>query len=289
MFGKKKESHYKFINLPQKVLVGAGVIDRVSDVAGDYTSSLVVSGKNTIKVAGEKVFKKTGGEKIIIKKANMESVSLVAKAAAKHDVIIAVGGGKVIDVSKLAAFKLDIDYITVPTTCSNDGIASAIASIKYKGAKQSIIAKTPMAVVADTEVIIKSPYKFLAAGLGDIIAKYTAVRDWKLGKVIRGEYYGDYASELSSLVAKMGLENAQEIRDRTEQGINILIEALISSGAAMGIAGSSRPASGSEHKFSHALDEIANTPSMHGYQVGVGTIAMSYLHGEDWKKIKNAL
>jgi len=66
-------------------------------------------------------------------------------------------------------------------------------------------------------------------------------------------------------------------------------KALVSSGVAMSIAGSSRPASGSEHKFSHALDRIAKKPALHGEQCGVGTIMMMYLHGGDWEAIRNAL
>ena len=146
-----------------------------------------------------------------------------------------------------------------------------------------------MGVIADTRIIRKSPYKFTSAGIGDTIAKYTSVKDWRLGHIIKGEYYGDYASSLSLMVAKMILGSTRDIRKRTDQGIGVLLEALISSGAAMGIAGSSRPASGSEHKLSHALDIVADYPSMHGLQCGVGTIVMAYLHGENWSMIKNAL
>ncbi len=288
---KRKKQPYKRINLPSKVIIGKKVLEKASEFIEGYNGILVVTGKKTEKIAGKKVSKVVDSERFIITEPRYSEVKkLISEVKAQEvDLIFACGGGKIIDVSKLAAFQAGIDFVSIPTNCSNDGISSPIASLYFNGHRQSLVAKPPIGVIADIKIIKKSPYRFIASGFGDAIAKYSAVRDWSLGHVIKGEYYGDYASSLSLMVAKMVMNNAYEIRKRTERGLNVLLEALISSGAAMGIAGSSRPASGSEHKFSHALDLILKKPNLHGLQVGLGTIVMSYLQGNNWEKVRNAL
>jgi glycerol-1-phosphate dehydrogenase [NAD(P)+] len=123
----------------------------------------------------------------------------------------------------------------------------------------------------------------LAAGCGDIVSNLVAVKDWVLARNLRNEYYSSYAAALSEMAAKLVLENAPNIKPRLEESAWFVCKALVSSGVAMSIAGSSRPASGSEHKFSHALDRFAKKPALHGEQVGVGTIMMTYLHNGDWE------
>jgi glycerol-1-phosphate dehydrogenase [NAD(P)+] len=129
----------------------------------------------------------------------------------------------------------------------------------------------------------------IAAGCGDVVAKYTAVRDWKLAHRIKNEYYGDYAAELALMSARLVIRNANSIRAISNSGVHTLVEALISCGVAMSIAGTSRPCSGAEHLFSHALTMIAPKPALHGEQCGVGTIMCAYLHGANWELIRDVL
>ena len=84
-------------------------------------------------------------------------------------------------------------------------------------------------------------------------------------------------------------DNIANIKPNLEPSARIVMKSLFSGGMAISIAGSSRPASGSEHLFSHALDKILDKPALHGEQCGIGTIMMMYLHGGDWKAIKQAL
>jgi glycerol-1-phosphate dehydrogenase [NAD(P)+] len=146
-----------------------------------------------------------------------------------------------------------------------------------------------MAIIADTSIIAKSPYRLIASGCGDIVAKYTAVRDWKLAHRIKNEYYGDYAAELAIMSSRLVMKNASSIRMLSNSGVRTLVEALISCGVAMSIAGTSRPCSGAEHLFSHYLTMIAPNPALHGEQCGVGTILCAYLHGANWQLIKDVL
>lgn len=282
----------KNISLPRNIIVGRNVLDDISSMVLDYKSMLVVTGPITSKIAGNKIADMLGCEKIFVEKSDEKEVEKIKKyvKSNKIDLLVAVGGGKNIDVTKLAAYKTNINYISVPTNCSNDGIASPIASLNSGSQKNSVKAIPPIGVIADLEIISKAPYKFIAAGVGDTIAKYSAIRDWRLGHIIKGEYFGDYSSALSLMVAEVVMNSINNIKEKNTTGISVLIEALVSSGAAMGITGSSRPASGSEHKFSHALDLIKDDNGcLHGQQCGVGTIVMSYLQGGDWRRIKNSL
>ncbi|MBS7659279.1 iron-containing alcohol dehydrogenase, partial [Candidatus Bathyarchaeota archaeon] len=209
--------------------------------------------------------------------------------ALNPDVVFGVGGGTKIDVAKLASANMKVPVISVPTTASHDGIASPLSSVKGLQKPFSIKAQTPIAIIADTNLIRKAPYRLVASGCGDVIAKITAVSDWKLAHEELGEYYGDYAASLALMSAKLVMENAEVIRSKSEEGLRVLLEALISCGVAMSIAGSSRPCSGSEHLFSHALDVIKPNCSMHGERCAVGTIMMAYLHGADWMYIRDTL
>jgi len=282
----------KQIVLPRETIVGKNVLDKIAEIANHYDSILTVSGSTTAKIAGNKITELLDCDSLIIEEgATNQEVEKLKKKIIEEDITlaVAVGGGSIVDVTKLASYRAGIDWVSVPTNCSNDSISSPVASIKSDGSSISTKASAPIAILADMSIIAKSPYEFIRAGVGDTIAKYSAVRDWKLGHIIKGEYYGDFASSLSMMVAEVVLNNASEIKERTETGMGCLIEALISSGAAMAIAGSSRPASGSEHKFSHALDMLGGSKGLHGDQCGLGCIIMSYLQGEDWKRIRNSL
>jgi glycerol-1-phosphate dehydrogenase [NAD(P)+] len=146
-----------------------------------------------------------------------------------------------------------------------------------------------LAIIADTEIISNAPARLLSAGCGDIISNYTALLDWQLAHRLRNEEYSEYAAALSDMTAKMVVAQAPTIRPGLEESAGVVVKALISSGVAMSIAGSSRPASGSEHKFAHAVNRIAPGRALHGELCGIGTIVMMYLHGGDWRMIRDAL
>ncbi|ASJ00878.1 NAD(P)-dependent glycerol-1-phosphate dehydrogenase [Thermococcus gorgonarius] len=286
------------MELPREVLLGENLTGEVLNVARRLRlgrRALVLYGPKTMKIAGKDVEESLSEEfdvkGVTIKGASMEEVEKTMKLASDFnaDWMVAVGGGSIIDVAKLSAYRLGIPFISFPTTASHDGIASANASIKDLGAKTSVKARPPIAVIADVEIIKTAPYRYLAAGVGDIISNLTAVKDWQLAHRIKGEYYSEYAASLSLMSAKMVIKNADIIRLGNEESVRKVVKGLISSGVAMSIAGSSRPASGAEHLFSHALDMLLEKPALHGEQVGVGTIIMAYLHGLKWERVKETL
>jgi glycerol-1-phosphate dehydrogenase [NAD(P)+] len=179
--------------------------------------------------------------------------------------------------------------VSVPTTASHDGIASPLSFVKGFEKPYSVMAQAPLAIIADTNIIMQAPWEFARSGCGDIIAKFTAVKDWKLAHEEKNEYYGGYAASLALMSAKLVTQNAEIIKPNNEEGLRVLLEALISCGVSMSIAGSSRPCSGSEHMFSHALDIIRPNHAMHGHQCGVGAILMACLQRANWRGIRDTL
>ncbi len=287
------------MQLPGEVVIGSGVIHQLGEVTQRVVSTrraILITDKDVLRIAGNDAVAslekaKFNVEVIVVKKATEEEVEKSCAETRNHSsgIVVAVGGGSVIDTAKLCSTREKQPFISVPTSAAHDGISSPRASIKRDGVSVSVEGQSPIAIVADTNIIANAPYRFTAAGCGDLISKITAVRDWKLAHTLGYEYYGEYSASLSLMGANIIMENAATIKPNDEHSIRLVIEALIASGIAMGIAGSSRPASGAEHKFSHALDRIAPKPAFHGEQCGVGTIMMGYLHAIDWEEIRDAL
>ena len=287
------------MQLPREVLIGNGTIEQVVPICkklGFLKSAFVVTGTQTFKIAGHRVIdlledSGIGVDRLFVSSSTVEEVATVRARIneTKPQVVLGVGGGTKIDVAKLSAVQQGAPFISVPTSASHDGIASPLASIKGSEKPYSVVAQAPMAIIADTNIIIQASHCYTASGCGDVIAKFTAVRDWYLSHKVKNEYYGEYAASLALMSAKLVAKNAESIRPGNVEGLRVLLEALISCGVAMSIAGNSRPSSGSEHLFSHVLDLVASKPAMHGEQVGVGTIMMASLHELNWRRIKSKL
>ncbi|MEM2875549.1 MAG: NAD(P)-dependent glycerol-1-phosphate dehydrogenase [Candidatus Bathyarchaeia archaeon] len=287
------------MELPREILIGDNVIDQIPEVSkklGLKESAFIITGKRTFEILGRKIidYLKDSGFKIefhIAESTNSSEVKSGEKkiSAFKPEVVFGVGGGSKIDLAKYCAWKLKLPFISVPSSASHDGIASPVASIESFGKPYSIMTQSPIAIIVDTEIIIQSPYRLIASGCGDVLAKFTAVKDWELAHKVKNEYYGRYAASLAELGAKHIVDNAGSIKPDNKEGLSVLLEALISCGVSMGIAGSSRPCSGSEHLFSHALKMLKGYPPLHGESCGIGTILMAYIHGMDWRKIKETL
>jgi glycerol-1-phosphate dehydrogenase [NAD(P)+] len=287
------------MELPRKVAVGSGVLYELPDICADLKlapRALIVTGSNTLEIIGRDIrdLLEKGGfqpEVLITTASKLEEVDRAEHLAREIDAgfILGAGGGRSIDIAKLASLRVSIPFLSVPTAASHDGICSSQASLTVNGETTSVPAQAPLAIVADTKIISMAPAKLLSAGCGDIISNYTALLDWQLAHRLRNEEYSEYAAALSGMTARMIVELAPTIRPGLEESAKTVIKALISSGVAMSIAGSSRPASGSEHKFAHAINRIDPGRALHGELCGLGTIIMMYLHGGDWKMIQKAL
>ncbi len=286
------------INLPRKVYIGNNILEELNSYFEQLNLEspyLFITGPYVGKSITEKVLESIPRNKtfevMTVKNATLEDVYSAGEMAKKigAKVIIGIGGGKSIDVAKYTAYKANSEFVSIPTAPSHDGITSPFASVKGLGKAVSVKAKEPVAIISDIEIISSAPRRLINAGIGDTVGKVVAVKDWKLASRLRGEYYGDYTASLALMSAKHALMCTKIIKKDIQAGVRILMEALITSGVAMGMAGSTRPASGSEHLFAHAIEMMKPDVALHGELVGLGTIMMAYLHGLRWRRIRKSL
>jgi glycerol-1-phosphate dehydrogenase [NAD(P)+] len=293
-FGKAKGMVF-----PRTVLVGHGVIDELGSMCRQFgfpSRGVVVTGPKTAELAGNRaseILTRDGFSvrTVIAHEAVGVEVDRVAAEARASEArfLVGVGGGSKIDITKVVAARLGIPFVSLPTSAAHDGISSPRASLHDSESVTSTVGAVPMGVLADTGVIVQAPYRLLASGCADVISNVTAILDWRLAVRLRSEEYSSTAANLSEYAAQEIIDHAAAIKPNLEESVWIAIRPILVAGIAMSVAGSSRPCSGSEHLFSHALDRVSSRPSLHGEQCGVGAIMMMYLHGGDWRKVKNAL
>ncbi|MDJ0270404.1 MAG: sn-glycerol-1-phosphate dehydrogenase [Aigarchaeota archaeon] len=285
------------MELPRAVIVGERlgpvIAERVRATAG--SRALMLTSPTPYKLLGKKV--EEAAEKISFDVVILDSSSSVNEwldslennIRSGYGAIIGIGGGRVLDVAKVVAEASNLPLFSIPTVASHDGIASPMTSIRKEGHAYSRKSVMPTEIIADMEVIRLAPMRYTISGCGDLVAKYSAVRDWWLGHRETGEYYGRYAAHLAYLSSVVVMRSAEVIGRGDADGIRTVVEALISAGVAMGIAGSSRPCSGSEHLIAHALEYLLDSPPLHGERCGIATIFTSYLHNANWRRVKQAL
>jgi glycerol-1-phosphate dehydrogenase [NAD(P)+] len=223
----------------------------------------------------------------ILQQTRVESIGLETVARLfrdcprNADAIIGFGGGKALDVGKYVAFLWRLPYFSVPTSLSNDGFCSSQSSLTIEGRRHSLPAVMPFGVILDTAVCLNAPAVLWLSGVGDLVSKFTAVTDWKMAFHETETPVDDFDALLSDASVYQFLARP----NRDLEGIRLLGTALLLNGISMSICGSSRPASGSEHLISHALDDVSKRPRLHGLQVGVATYLISLLQGQHSSQI----
>ncbi len=288
-----EEKEIKKIEIPLFFIIDKGIIKKLRDYLKKenlkYKKIGIISDRNII----EKIKKENIGlhneefKLILISSNSLIEVEKIREQLKGIDLVIGLGGGKVIDCAKYASFKSNLKYISSPTTLSHDGICSPVCVLKKGNKTLSLGAEIPLGVLVDLEIIKECPKKFIINGIGDLVSTYTAIYDWGLANREKGENINQLAAFLSE--SAFSMIAGSELDLNSEEFLKTLAKALILRGIAMNISGNSRPASGSEHQFSHALDQLYNKNLPHGFQVGIGTIISSYLQGKDYIKIKEIL
>lgn len=199
------------------------------------------------------------------------------------DSIVAIGGGRCLDLAKLAAARAGVALLAVPTQLSHDGICSPVAVIPgSNGIAQSIPAAAPQAAFFSLPTLARSPIRSIRAGLGDLLTNPFALRDWEMAAETGMDELHEPAWHLSIEAYHMverWLDGVTERDVQNPQFLGLLSLALANSGLAMMRAGSSRPASGAEHKISHAIDLVHGGRALHGEQVAFASMIAAALHG----------
>ncbi|BCG58078.1 sn-glycerol-1-phosphate dehydrogenase [Paenibacillus sp. URB8-2] len=284
--------------LPEVISVGRGALNAVTPYAAEqgWRSPLLVADGNTFAAAGEFLAQQFGGARIpagvslvtpnalgdvIADEASVVEV-LLAIQQQKADSVIVAGSGTLTDIARYAAYTAGLPFVSVPTAPSVDGFTSNGSPLIIRGNKITVPAAGPIAIFADTELLRSAPASMIAAGFGDMLGKYTSLFDWKFGSLTAGEPYSPTVARLTeqSLLACVG--HAEEIGERTEEGIRILTEALLQSGLAILLFGQSHSASGAEHHLSHYWEmeyiRTGRRQLLHGAKVGVACAEISALY-----------
>lgn len=281
------------IAIPSVLKVGKGALKNLGNYikAGDMDKAVIYFGNGLIDMFGRDVMEslKDAGVTVLeyreLDSIKIEDiVELAFSIDNKAQIIVGLGGGKVIDAAKYAAYLRKLPFLSVPTSSSSDGFSSASASLTVNGRRASVPARIAYGIIADTDVIRSAPEKFLYSGIGDMVSKITALYDWAY------EAENGYAviNDFAVMIAKKAVNSFvrtpfQDIHE--DLFLRELLDSLAMSGIANEIAGSSAPTSGSEHLISHALDKMLEQPQLHGIQVGIATYLMSKVQNHRFERV----
>ncbi len=281
------------IAIPTILKIGSGTLDKIAGYmkASGLNSGVVYFGNGLIDMFGQTVLTSfdEAGVKVMeyceLDSTRIEDIiDLAFNIDAKTEAIVGIGGGKVIDVAKYAAYLRKLPFISVPTSASSDGFSSASASLIVNERRTSVPAKLAYGIVVDTDVLKSAPSKFLYSGIGDLVSKITAIYDWvyedKMGYTTVNDFAIMIAKKAVNSFVRTPYENIHD-----DLFLRELVDSLAMSGIANEIAGSSAPTSGSEHLISHALDKLLEAPQLHGVQVGIATYLMAKVHDHRYQRI----
>lgn len=280
--GKVHKCELKYLDISR------GAIKKLPEMMETLKSRkpFVLYDKNTFEAAGKEVLSilESCGIPYVswmipgehIKPGEWEVGSALMHFDPSCDLILAVGSGVLNDIGKVLSHATGVPNAVVGTAPSMDGWASNSSSMEVNQVKVTLYNHAPSGILLDTEIMAKAPMRMLQAGFGDIVAKYVALCEWRMSKIITEEYYCEEVAEIMRTALKKVVDAADGIPARDPDAIGAIAEGLVLAGIAMAYAEISRPASGLEHYFSHMWEMMAlergKPYDLHGIQVGVGTI-----------------
>ena len=270
--------------------IAPGALNGITDMLKALGSRrpYIICDRNTLAAAGQRVcalLDRQGvpyvlytipcrGERIA--PAEWEVGSAVMHFDPRCDLILGVGSGVVNDICKVVARAIGRKNAIVGTAPSMDGYASNSSSMEVNHVKVSLYNQAPSGILLDVDVLAQAPMRMLWAGLGDMVAKYIAIAEWRISHLVTGEYYCENIASLMRGAVKKVVDAADGLPSRQPEAVQAIAEGLVLAGVAMAYAEFSRPASGLEHYFSHMWEMMAlergEPYDLHGIQVGVGTL-----------------
>ena len=283
----------------KEIIIRAGAVEKLEEEMSDgelkeYISPLLICDTNSYKATEElmeDIYDRC--QVLILDAENLEADERAVEIVENYmeediDLVLAVGAGTIHDLSRYVAHQYRIPFVSVPTAASSDGFTSTVADMTWNGVKKMVKASAPIFVFADTDIFAKAPGRLTAAGVSDILGKYIALADWKIGSILTEEYYCAEVVKLETRAIRTVKDNLKEIAAGEEDACEKLMYALVLSGLAMQMTGNSRPASGAEHHLVHLWDmEVLNghLNALHGEKVSAGTM-LTLL---EYKKIADAI
>ncbi len=272
----------------EEIAFGKGAIDRLGFFVNKYEAKklFLLSDINTFAAAGERVCSTLDKHNIpyesyCFQDEHLEPDEAAVGSAVMHfdnscDLIVAIGSGVINDIGKILSNVTGRKYIIVATAPSMDGYASATSSMSMDGLKVSLNSRCADVIIGDTDILKNAPIHMLKSGIGDMLAKYVSIAEWRIAHLITGEYYCERVAQLIRDALKKCVDNAEGLLRRDEKAVEAVFEGLVIGGIAMAYAGVSRPASGVEHYFSHIWDmrglEFGTQVDLHGIQCALGTL-----------------
>lgn len=279
--GKKHEFQGRFVT-------GEGALLALPQIIKQYGAKkpYVLSDVNTYRAAGEEVCRLLDDEAIgyssfSFREERLEPNENTVGAAfmnmkADCDMIVAVGSGVINDTAKILAFRTKLPYVIVATAPSMDGYASMSSSMTVGGIKVSLPSRCADVIIGDTEILSSAPKKMIVSGVGDMLAKYISICEWRIAALICGEYYCEEIAELIRSSLRRITESTEVLLQGDASAVSALFDGLSAGSVAMNYAGISRPASGVEHYISHIIDmrgeEFGEPVELHGLQCAIGTL-----------------
>ena len=267
------------------IIIGRDANQKLSSLLGDYQHILLAADTNTFAACGETIRAQVGDklESLLVYKRdgllipNEEAVGeMQSLLTPETDLIIGIGSGVIQEICKYVSHQATLPYYIVATAPSMDGYASVGAAMIMGGMKVTYNAHVPEAIIGDIDVLKDAPMEMIQSGYGDILGKYSCLNDWKLSRVVRGEYFCQYVYDLTMDMVVKTRDLGQRLLSRDAEAIGTLMEALVGVGIAMAFVGNSRPASGSEHHLSHFFEIVGilnDEPYfMHGTDVVYSTV-----------------
>lgn len=265
--------YYNLIKTPAFMKTGKGILKSIDKILEDahlfYRKKILVTQDNLFQEYEHDLKSVCFDKVLIVKGGSVDEVPTVKNGCREIDaLIVAFGGGSVLDLVKYSASQLDMPYINVPSALSNDAVYSCVARLTKNGKKFSFGVQPPIGIVVDTEIVNKSPEILLYAGVADIVSNLSAIQDWLLAHNDTGEPINELSYMLAKEAALPLLRYSRE--DLHTDGLILdLVNGIVTSGLAMIVSGNTRGTSGAEHLISHAIDEFfPEKATIHGIQVG---------------------
>ena len=284
----------KIHSFDTRVISGRDVLPQLVDVVAGFGAKkvFVLSDPNTQKAAGQDVCALLSKNSVpytlytLPQDHPVPDEKTVGSVMMHYDhscdCIVAVGSGVINDVAKILSCVAGKPFVIVATAPSMDGYASATSSMERDGLKTSLPTRAPDVILGDSRILCAAPKELMQAGLGDMLAKYVSLAEWRIAQLLIGEYYCEDIAQLVRQALRSCAENAQGLLDGDEAAVMAVFEGLVLGGVAMNYAGVSRPASGGEHYISHVLDmrgvSLGTPTRLHGIQVAVGTLLSAKIY-----------